>query len=359
MCIATDELITILTESRTGALPNEAKRIDTVVNYIGAKSAVATLHSPSSKSLRSFIDANVGLFSEETFKKLQDVEIYGVDIPHIDAIPRIRPDGRRQIIIFDALKHLIHYYADLTNVAARLQRLRPDARGAPGMDAIERESLIFLMAGHSILSAFLEAPHLVPATIHDMLGPTARQHARSAFILGVIFIILHEFAHLELGHCATGHIVSERPVPRLAQSEELSAMQLREFEADRYAVELIVPERRKECMPSAAFLFGGYSFMEAFSGYSSQSSHPLATNRIAALLDVVDADMDEADRNVFSDLVAGRVQAIQRMTPEREEQGGSLRFRIEKTMPYLEAVAATRAIKERVLSETGLLETDD
>lgn len=353
MSIPAPELASLIEQAAVGAAPNEEEVAHQVAEQIRHAGRGAHLHSQSSKSLHSMIASTQRELGEEALRRLAQVEIYGEESLYINAIPNMRRRVKR-IIVFDGLKHLIHYHTDLIKVLDRLQVHRPDAQYELPDGSTVAECLAFSMAGFSILSDFLETLR-TPVAIHDMLGPRARAEVVAAFRGALCFVLLHELAHIELGHLSISGVNSERLHFSLLEREAMNACKEDELAADAFAIGLIPSTSQAAFTPSLVFLLGAFAFLEVFSGNLS-ANHPLAVNRLSRLVDLCRMAPDE--KSILVAWIEQQIQKFRNLSDDRASGGGSIRNRIEAKMPVQTAYRILIDIKQRVGVEHGCLEAD-
>jgi len=126
MCIPSNELAVLVRLTQAGAATCEADRLETVIDTIQRSNISARLDSPQSRFLRNLVDKHTHFLRPEAVDLLCDVDLYGTELSVANAVPRYK-NGRRQVIVFDGLCHLIRYYADLITILNLLQLQRPTA----------------------------------------------------------------------------------------------------------------------------------------------------------------------------------------------------------------------------------------
>lgn len=113
--------------------------------------------------------------------------------------------------------------------------------------------------------------------IKALATPTMIKDARISFAGGMAFLLLHEYAHLDLGHHQNRQ-TSSLSIDHIV-TENLSAPQQQEHEADQHAIAYIEADYREIGHFWANSTFDFFTRMELLSGQFNQS-HPLALNRI-------------------------------------------------------------------------------
>ena len=352
MSITSQELASIIERASVGATPNEENLSRNVANEIRRAGQDATKESESSRSLQSMIDASSEELGPRAISQLSMAHIYGYESSYINAIPDISVE--QKIIVFDGLKHLIYYHIALVKVLDQLIKHRDTSKYSLPNDEVISESLAFSLAGYSILSDFQETRQ-IPIAINDILGERVQGELLAAFRGALCFVLLHELAHIELGHLSTKRLRSERFQPALLESETLNRWQEEEMEADLYAWQLIQSETRHLFVPSIIFFIGAYAFIEVFSGPLAKA-YPLAINRLSNLLS--HTDMATNDRNIAVSWVDQQANTFRSLCHERNQRGGSIRGRIKESMPVKTAYKIIEDIKRTVAVECGYLDAD-
>jgi hypothetical protein len=352
MSIPSGELAELLGRANVAAAPSENAFTETVIDLIQRSNIVARQDSGPSQFLRKVLDEHSEYLTPELNEQLTEIEIYGVDLPVINAIARVE-ETRPQIILFHGLLHFIHFYADLVNVLHLLMTLRPAKEILVNGETWD-EARAFSAAGFAILAHFMDTGQ-VPCAVGDLLGPTTRRNIEIGYTGAVLFVLAHEAGHIALGHTSNKRLVAERKSHALRIDEQLSLPQEQELEADAFAFKSIREEAREWFTPSMLFFLGPFAFLEAFSR-PVRDTHPLASNRAAQLAAMVSAREPE-NAVAIQRIVESQIAGFRNLAPKRDENNGNIRYRIRETMPIDLAYAIVKEVKNRVFSEQGLLDT--
>jgi hypothetical protein len=348
--IPAPELAALVERAAVGAAPNEEAVAHLAADQMRRVGKAVSSSSLTSKSLYAAIDATRPELGAEAIRRLAEMQIYGHESLYINAIPNVRRQTK-QIIVFDGLKHLIHYHASLIRVLDRLQTLRPDAEYMLPNGSTEPEALACSMAGYALLDDF-QKTFRKPVFVHDMLGRHARAEIAAAYRGALCFTLLHELAHIELGHLAFSPARSETRQFSLLEPEALNACQYDELAADAFALCLIPQQSRAAFGPSLVFMVGAFAFLEAFSGNLS-ADHPLAVNRMSQMVALCEMPVD--DQAIYIGWIDHQVEKLQQFAAARVSGGGSIRERIAMSMPASLATRIIVEIKKRVRKQHGLL----
>lgn len=220
MSIESRDLVEMLKGTSYGALPQEAKHIETVIDTIWRGNIVASIDSERSTFLRDVVDKHIDYLDPERVSRIKELDFYGVAVPVADAIARIDAQ-RQQIIVFDGLLQLIGAYGDLMAAITLLSLVRPSRTvSINGISTPELDA--YTEAGFAILAHCVETGVLA-VEFRRILGPQARQRVDVAHAGAVLFVLAHEAGHLHLGHLnADCAFTSERAYAALAVQESLS-----------------------------------------------------------------------------------------------------------------------------------------
>jgi hypothetical protein len=362
--IGTEELVSLIASDLHRLAPEASAAARLAVADLRERAVVAEDTSPDSQWLRDLIATSQDLLTDDAVEKLGAVHILSVDSFHINALAR-RVGNTPQIIIFSGLRHLVHFFADYVTVLAHLLRLRPDAmierpsdrsRGkaddpARDTDPDRGEAFLFSAACFAIIADFLRNGR-PPSLIHDLLGPAARKNVELGYRTAILFALLHELGHIDLGHLEDGPLSEVLPIA-LVEPETLSLYQQDELAADAYAIAHIAPAHRADIISSVMFLLGSFALLEAFMGGFSVS-HPLTINRLGAIADAAGLTAD--DRVIVEGWIEDRARAFRSFAGDRTSAGGSIVERIDSAIPITEAYAILAEIKRRIKADLGELE---
>ena len=192
MQISSRELITMLRGTLPGAAPVGRSQIETYIALIDREGVTARVDSESSQFLWRTADDFRQVWEPEITDRISTVDIYGADIPLINAFARLE-GGRRQVVVFDGIRQVVLFYAHLITVLNLLQTRRPHRRlVVDGWD--EEEMASFSLAGFSLLYEYMKNGHALIA-VGDILGPIALQNTQHGYAATVAFLMAHELGH--------------------------------------------------------------------------------------------------------------------------------------------------------------------
>lgn len=363
MSIPANELADLMEQATVGAVPREIENTRREANEVRKSGVGAFSDIDGAKFLHSVIDAIKDVLGENALSYLAQVEINSSPSPSINVLP-VYTKRIKKILVFEGMKYFISFHTDLIKVLDQLQFHRPNIQYRFPNGSIVNESLAFSMAGYSILSYFqkpksefsdydFQKLKRVQESIHDMLGTKARNEVIVAVYGALVFVLLHEIGHIELGHIGKTGVYSERQHFSLLEQEALSLSKENELAADNFAIRLLPKKSRVDFMPSLVFLLGAFAFLEVFSG-NLDEKHPLAVNRLSSIVEECEAPPEYKD--IVINWIEQQRKNLKFYESDRTDNGGSIWDNIDKTMPVDLAVKIIGDIKYRVFIECGLLD---
>ena len=350
MPITSAELIQLLRSTVSGAAPVERSTIETYIAFIDRQGVIARLDSEKSRFLERTATDFQEFWLPEVASAMQDVELYGVEVPYINAFARLERQAR-QVILFDGVQQVALFYAHLITVINLLNQLRPE-RYIEIDGWREKEAASFSLAGFSLLYDYMKTGQVLIA-VGDILGPVAQKNTRLGYVATIAFLLAHELGHLVLGHTGHSGAVAERNQVSLAIEQDINEYQQNEFAADRYALFAFREHLRLPLMSSVLFFFGPMAFMEAFVR-PKNATHPLFTNRAAHLASLLPKGSEDA--MAVANIIESQIAGFWKLTAMRGETEEDIRPRIHQTMPGDLAYRVIYTVKEGVMSEAGFLD---
>lgn len=366
MSIPANELADLMEKATVGAIPREIENTRREAIEVRKSGVGAFSDNEGAKFLYSVIDAIKNKLGENALSYLAQVEINSSPSSSINVLP-VYTKRLKKILVFDGIKYFILFHTDLIKVLDQLQSHRPNIQYTFPNGSVVNESLAFSMAGYSILSYFqkpksefsdsdFQKIKRIQESIHDMLGTRARNDVTVAVYGALVFVLLHEIGHIELGHIGKTGVYSERQHFSLLEQEALSKSKENELAADKFAIRLIPKKSRFDFMPSLVFLLGAYAFLEVFSG-NMDKEHPLAVNRLSSIVEECEASPDI--KNIVINWIEQQRKNLKFYENDRIDNQGSIWDNIDKTMPVNLAVKIIGDIKYRVFIECGLLDRNE
>lgn len=352
MSLSSETLANLIAGSSPGMTPHAAMASARAAQEIRVNGVTARLESPESLALQSIMISHGELLSDTVKARLASVSLFGVESSYINAFAFLDGHGRENILVCDGLRQLVHYFADLITVLGLLMKLRPGATIGNSEGNRHDEAELFSMAGFVLLSDYLETGRFLP-NLHEMLGEQHRQNVKHGFMAAMIFVMLHELAHLHLGHVLLDRPKSEAAALALLEPERLSVEQQDELDADAQALQWIGSDYRGPIQSSLIFLMGSHAFVEAFSGGLSQS-HPLSINRLSRLAHA--AQLPAEERDIVHGWITDRARNFRELAAARSASGGSIRVNIYRALSVEQAWTVVNEVKRRVATEHGHLE---
>lgn len=348
MSVGPDELTELIEASWLGAAEREATRATTVIDTIQKTNISADLASDNSKYLRQVVEAHREILKPDAYERLTRTDMFGVPVNFIDATVR-RKEGRDQIFMFEGMQQLIFFYASLIRVMDLLGVEQPDYTVTVGGE--DHPAVVLAgMAGFAILADGMATGREFGA-ISDLVDPAAFRNTGLGYQGAVMFILLHELGHIERGHLGSGIGRSEVHEMELAFPEEIRSRQLKEFEADAFAIEAIREDMRAVWMSNVLFFLGPFAFIETFM-HPKAAAHPLSANRISRLVKA--AGLTGEDARIPLEIVDSLKGMLQRQLVDRsldEDRRG----RIAETMPVEVAYKVFDTIRHDLVASNQLL----
>jgi hypothetical protein len=99
MSLSSNELIGLLRDTLPAAAPTERAVIETYIAFIDRQGVIATLDSDHSQFLKQTANNFQDRWQPDIASHVQRVELYGVDVPLINAFAR-EEEGIRQVVLF-------------------------------------------------------------------------------------------------------------------------------------------------------------------------------------------------------------------------------------------------------------------
>lgn len=345
--ITTAELTDLLKCDLAKLTPVGADMTRRAIDQIEVRGIQASPQSLNTRSLMSALASVPELLAPGVEERIARHAIFGVESDYIGAVVRLRPSGAGQIFVFEGFLAFLHHFASsITVLNAFLSHDPGDPIEWRGQTISEAEGVC--VALFALLARFLRTGERPPAIDHA-LDETERANVRLGLAAAVTFAVLHELAHIELGHFEGDRARGEIGHIALLEAEALTLFQLQEFEADEAALRMIAPAFRSDIQSSLLFLFGGNAFLEAFTGVSE--SHPLAINRLSRLADAAALPPDV--QTIVASWIADRARHFRLMAGDRSGVEDGL-ARIEEKVPAREALAILSRANARLRKARNL-----
>lgn len=348
--ITPDRLSSLVLEATRGVTDLEAERSRIVASLILREQIFGDTESDSSKKLRHMLSIVKSELGQKNYERFSKIDIFGIQMDYINAIPDI-DDGRERIIIFDGMIKFVEFFTNAIKISDLLMLNRPNSlfRFPSGRDV--PEVFAFLSACIVLMIAFKDKSH-APENLDAILAQDAKNDALAGIYGAVTFIMLHELAHIELDHLSLNGAKSTASAFTLLEEQELGADRHIELEADEHAILQIPQEARNAFIPSIIFFLGGFSIFEAYGG-EIEKSHPLAVNRLHCILKNCGTDRETI--SIAEGWVRDRVERYREFAGRRSFSGGGMLDTVYQTMSIEEARDTVRQIGNKVLAETGPL----
>jgi hypothetical protein len=281
-----------------------------ILRHVAQTDSPVTTSDPEALFVRSIVDQLRELIRPEYQERLSRTDIYVVNEPLCNAGAELEPG---HIVLFDGLLEVLQFRMELSLLIAEINK-HFDAIAVKA--GLTREGFISTaFQAQSLSLHFLHHPQPLPK-IGESFGARLTHDAEHAFAGGLLFILLHEFGHLELRHSALNLGSAASTAPTLACVEDVNFRKEQEFEADAFAFEAMVPRARSMLIVNAWYVMGLILDYESLAG-NRNNTHPLAINRIAKLNELSgaldDAVIAESVANMFKsrlNLMESRLNAV-------------------------------------------------
>ncbi len=224
--------------------------------------------------LQKLIAQPMEIVIPERKRAFRQCELYVLPFPTSVAWSQML--GNRQIIVIG--RGMIQLIEHCTYSAYVIGHLPPEAQQIHPINTLPDLSLSDILNYFIFLLLYRFYRYAEPLPdLYEMISPDMHEHAQISISGSLAFVLLHEFAHLALGHHDQDEVIPfdvHKVVP-----EVISADKQKEIEADQFALNCIIEEYREfgHFWMKSAFDF--YVRMEIISGQFTKS-HPLALNRI-------------------------------------------------------------------------------
>jgi hypothetical protein len=213
-----------------------------------------------------------------------------------------RRNGQDDIIVYEGtlqvLAFLIWFWVSSTKLSTQIEKASMQEQDR--IDIKNHRDLCLLLAPPLIMSC-LRAPTPLP-NLSTLLQAEDERTAKIHLICAECFMLLHEEAHVRLGHTAGGGSAPLLQEFKLIVDETLKDCQVEELEADAHALRSVAKNVRGHIAMGAIWFLLIVAYHEAFLMRVS-TAHPLALNRMQAILD--SRCMDEAQSRLTQVLIEG------------------------------------------------------
>jgi hypothetical protein len=183
--------------------------------------------------------------------------------------------GRSYVLLNSGCMHLLSFIVELDVLGLALLHRAP-------RDTLTMQLFTWLMdSGSALAKCFLQKPFSLPL-MRPYMDDEMNFLETVCLASSELFVFLHEVGHIELGHLGSGfgevQVGAERP-----SGDE-------EFEADRFAVELLVQRDRKAAIGASHFLWW-FSLLDNYRYQVDPQTVPMR-DRLVALAQVLGDDLE-------------------------------------------------------------------
>jgi hypothetical protein len=222
------------------------------------------------------------------------------------------------VLIHAGLVKSMIFHLELAEMCHQIHGALGDELTIPSNDGKTGASFSILAYGASCaLDHYALSGQPLPR-IGASLAPESKERLLMAFIRSIWFVTTHEVGHIRLGHSRLRRNGLATGAPALAVVEEIDAFKDQEFAADRYVADTLERGQRELAVEYLLTPLDMFSALELRLRQRADT-HPMALNRLSAMLDHVSAFVDaEKSRLVRATVqrIAGRHEAA--MTPSTQ-----------------------------------------
>lgn len=231
---------------------------------------------------RHFVDARLAALGRIRPVLPEQLRARLVFVPEAAATAFAAPWRDAHLLLITAgLFEALRAHAITSVLASRLETVERRAGtqlsfGRRAIDYLNLRSVLFL-AGKAPLEPI---DRMVPEEVRDGGWRIAE--------VATLFVILHELGHARYASLDESERAAFSSLVRLRQSELLNPSKIEELYADRFALGCFDSELSGPVIHASLVLFSLLGFLDA-GGFLPGRSHPLAINRLGALIDLHDA----------------------------------------------------------------------
>lgn len=253
-------------------MPAEAV-IDRHVEQVRRQRLALRSNDPASTRLLQLVSAQLMWLKPEIREALGRTEIYCLDLP-LSVAYCDRVDDRALIVLGQGLIDLIAYRVCCSHFEAMFPEAMatyPLSGYRTDLSALEMLSNALMLLGCQFYTTASPLPDVC-----TQLSQASREDCERAISGALLYVLLHELGHLQLGHLERNEIRA-LSVPQ-AVPESLSVFQQQEYEADRFATNALIDVAQVLAALWQGSALNFYQQLELITGQRSDS-HPLAINR--------------------------------------------------------------------------------
>lgn len=227
---------------------------------------------PISTQLFRTLDKSLDYISEDTLKTLTETDVYIMPISACLSFCSIH-EGRKEVFLTAGMIDLITNHTLSYFIESGLPEGLEDYK-VPGLEEVDARDTVAEMLFIMNYRFYRFGEELPP--LRSMVSQQVLDEYDAVINGGILFLILHELGHLELGHLDGQHNGPNRYHAII--DERLCYEQKQEIEADRYALDCIKPKYRAIGKTWLMVALGFFEQLEEITGIRSKY-HPVSINR--------------------------------------------------------------------------------
>ena len=254
----------------------DEQTLDQYVDLIRRQKIVANKASKEFEQLKHHMSESALFLTDEAKHSLNDIAIYVLPLPMCIAYSEITPNNQPIIVISTGFINIVAANILFAQVGSLLPKQFDDfysiqLRTDMSVNGIFTNSIFLMLVHHFRFAEPL--PNLA-----NMLNEQQMEDAKTAINGAITFILLHELAHIKLGHLdntAENQLISQQFVI----DEQSDVYKNQEIEADAYALECIKDEAKVIGTFWQQQAMSFFVSLELVSGLKLSDEHPMAINR--------------------------------------------------------------------------------
>jgi hypothetical protein len=264
---------------------------DRAERALNSENAAATIRHSTDETLTWLIDSSGQL----SIPLLQVVRTPVWIVPNpLVGVYAARTGKEEDIVVYEGTFQILAFVVFLWACIHRTQSLLEKAKLNPtDRQDVEARLHQVIAFAEPLCALRVRRPTRLPDLRAGLL-PAETEVAAWFLVAAEVFMLLHEQAHVDLGHTKgkSGQTIAR---PQFSISEEVDDYMADEFEADRCAIELLPVERQGFVAFGAIWFLLSVLYHESLLTRLSVK-HPLAINRMKAVLDRFGMSMRDSDR---------------------------------------------------------------
>jgi hypothetical protein len=289
------QLRDILYSCKTYDEAETRRRADTALQ---SRSAIESIKQSTGETVTWLADSASKLGIE--LRKLLRAPVWVVPNPTV-GVYCVRADGMDDIVVYEATFQLLAFIIWFWACIARTKGLMDRTSLSPAdRDAIEGQMNEALKLAVPLFAHSIKVPGRLP-DLRAGLTSADTNTAAIHLVLSEVFMLLHEQAHIDLGHTGGdgGKVLMHSQFEAEDETDDYIAG---EYEADRRAIASVPDPLQGYVAFGAGWFLMAVAYHEAFLSRVS-AKHPWAINRMKAIMDAFGSRMRDSDRSMMEEMM--------------------------------------------------------